>query len=75
MAADVVAVSGIPEGITDPELLRLYEERMALETQVAELQARKGEMEVEAYETELENILVNLALKSREIRAKAGGAP
>ena len=75
VAADAVVVSGIPEGITDPELLLLYEERVALETQVAELRARKDEMEVEAYETELENILVDLALKTREIRAKAGGAP
>ena len=52
----------------DPELARLYEEREELEAHVARLRARKGEMEEEAYERQLEDLLVELALKARKIR-------
>lgn len=52
----------------DPELARLYEEKEELEARVARLRARKDEMEEEAYERQLEDLLVELALKTREIR-------
>ncbi|HSG82785.1 MAG TPA: hypothetical protein VLC48_11065 [Gemmatimonadota bacterium] len=54
--------------IADPKLAALYAERRALEDAVAELRLRKDEMATEAYETELERLLLELALKTREIR-------
>jgi len=58
----------------DPELRRLLEERADLERQVRELRALRGQMEEARYEAALEALLVELALKSREIREKGGGA-
>jgi hypothetical protein len=63
---------GPPEGITDPELRRLYEEKADLERRVAELRTLKSQMEESRYERELEDLLVSLALKNREIREKGG---
>lgn len=65
--------TAVPDSITDPELLRLYEERATLERRVQELRALRGHMEEAQYEKELEDLLVALALKNREIRAKGGG--
>jgi hypothetical protein len=62
----------LPEGVTDPELQRLYEEKADLERQVLELRALKEQMEESRYEQELEDLLVTLALKNREIREKGG---
>ena len=62
-----------PDSITDPELIRLYEEKADLERRVQELRALRGQMEVSRYEQELESLLVELALKNREIREKGGG--
>jgi len=63
----------VPDSITDPELRRLYEEKAELERRVQELRALRGQMEESRYEQELESLLVELALKNREIRAKGGG--
>lgn len=57
----------------DSVLVRLYEERAALEDRVAELRRRSSEMDPETYEARLEELLVELALKGREIRASEGG--
>ena len=57
----------------DPALQKLLQERAQLEEQIAALRARKSEMETAAYELELEALLVELALKSREIRGHGGG--
>jgi len=65
----------VPEGITDPALVRLYEEKAELERRIEELKALRGQMEESRYQTELEDLLVQLALKNREIREKGGGAP
>jgi hypothetical protein len=62
-----------PDSITDPEILRLYEERADLERRIQQLRALRGQMEESRYEQELEDLLVGLALKNREIRAKGGG--
>jgi len=67
-------ISTVPDSVTDPELRALYQERIALEEQVAELRARRSEMTAEAYEAQLEELLLELALKNREIREKGGGA-
>ena len=57
----------------DPVLRGLLGERTRLEERVAALRARKAEMEALAYERELEELLVALALKNREIREHGGG--
>ena len=61
------ADGGMPD---DPELVALYEERQALETRVDELRRIRGAEPSEQYTQELERLLVDLALKSREIRQR-----
>lgn len=58
----------------DPRVVALVAERRALEEAVAALRARKAGMPAEAYETELERLLVAIAEKTAAIRA-AGGKP
>lgn len=65
--------AGVPDSITDPALRRLYEERAAIQTRIDELRLRKDRMEQEAYESQLEDLLVELALKNREIQERGGG--
>jgi len=67
------ASAAMPDSISDPELLRLYEERAVLERRIQELRALRSQMEESQYERELEDLLVELALKTREIREKGGG--
>ena len=62
----------VPDSITDPELIRLFEEKADLERRVLELRALRGQIEESRYEQELEDLLVELALKNREIREKGG---
>jgi hypothetical protein len=68
-----VASGEVLDSITDPVLLRLYEERAGLERRIVELRALRGQMEESQYERELEELLVAMALKSREIREREGG--
>ena len=58
----------------DPVLQRLLQERAQLEDKIADLRARKGELETAAYERDLEALLVELALRGRAIREHGGGA-
>jgi hypothetical protein len=67
------AAASVPDSIKDPELRRLLEEKAVLERRIQELRALRGQMEQARYEMELEELLVELALKNREIRAKGGG--
>jgi hypothetical protein len=62
-----------PDSIADPELRALYEEKEELERRVRELRQLRGQMEESRYENELEALLLELALKNREIRARGGG--
>lgn len=57
----------------DPVLQRLYEERAALQRRIDELRALRDQMDPERYEMQLEDLLVDLALKNREIRAGEAG--
>lgn len=59
-------------GGNDPRVAALYSERFALEEQVDALRARKKVMTEDAYDDELEKLLVALARKSREIRNLEG---
>ncbi len=59
---------------TNPRVAALVAERQALEEQVAALRAKKATMSEDAYERELERLLIAVAEKTQAIRA-AGGAP
>ncbi len=65
---------GLPD---DPELRVLYDERQELEIRIDELQRIRGGIDPAQYEQALEDLLVQLALKSREIRQleEASGVP
>ena len=56
-----------------PALRALYDEKAAIEQSIADLKGVKGQLAQERYENELEALLVELALKNREIRASGGG--
>jgi len=57
----------------DPVLRGLLTERTRLEERIASLRARKDTMEAAEYDQQLEELLVQLALKNREIREHGGG--
>ena len=71
----LTAIGGVggDEEVT-PELRALYEEKAAIEARIADLRRVKGQMSQERYEGELEELLVELAIKNREIRAVGGGS-
>jgi hypothetical protein len=56
----------------NPKVAALAAERDALERQVAELRVKKGSMDAARYDAELERLLTELALKSRELRDLEG---
>lgn len=58
----------------DPVLARLYRERTEIQERIDGLRAVRESLEREEYEARLEELLVELALKNREIRAREGGA-
>jgi hypothetical protein len=67
------AVAAAAADSTDPRLAALYEEQRGLQQNVAELRTRKEEMDPEAYELELERLLLELARVSQAIRELEGG--
>lgn len=56
----------------DPVLKQLLTDRTRLEERIASLRARRESMEATDYERQLEELLVELALKDREIRERGG---
>lgn len=56
----------------DPDLARLYGDKGRLEQAIADLRRRKASLEMEAYERQLETLLVDLAMTNRGIRAREG---
>jgi hypothetical protein len=68
LTADSGTLSGAASA--DPALRQLYDERRALEDRIAALKAAKAKMEPARYERDLEDLLVALARKTREIRDK-----
>jgi hypothetical protein len=56
----------------DPAAARLYSQREQLQKRIDQLKARKSEMQPDVYETELGNLLVELARIDRAIRAAGG---
>jgi len=65
---------GVPVGGADPKVAALVAERQALESQVADLRAKKATTDSTVYAAQLEKLLLELAEKSQAIRA-AGGKP
>lgn len=57
----------------DPRLASLIAEKESLETQVAQLRDLRDSMAEDEYQAALEELLVQIALKDREIRALEGG--
>ena len=57
----------------DPVLNQLLQDRAGIQGRIDALRTQKGSMSQEAYDTALEELLVELALKTREIRAREGG--
>lgn len=57
-----------------PSVARLLKERSVIEQRIEALKARKAELETQAYENQLEALLIELALSYRAIRA-SGGSP
>jgi hypothetical protein len=56
----------------DPKLRALYEERRMLERRVESLRLMKDSMDPQKYAAELEKVVTDLALKTREIREAEG---
>lgn len=61
-------------GASNARLTALYADRATLDDSIQALRKRKKSMTVDAYEAELERLLVSLALKAREIRQLEKGA-
>ncbi|HSG48743.1 MAG TPA: hypothetical protein VLA43_13065 [Longimicrobiales bacterium] len=66
-------VATAPEVLGDSVLVRLMNERAELETRVARLRAIRETLDPAEYEARLEELLVEIALKNREINARGGG--
>ena len=64
----------VPQAVSDPALVPLIAERDALEDRVAELKSRKDRVKAAVYVTELEQLLIELARVSREIRGRTSGS-
>ena len=61
---------------TDPRIVALMAERRALESQLSGLRARKASTDSTAYERDLENLLLEIAKRTRAIRLiQQGGTP
>lgn len=58
---------------SDPAVAKLFEERRQLEVAVEELRRRKDSMREAEYQRELEALLVQIAERTRAIRAAQGG--
>ncbi|HJO37771.1 MAG: hypothetical protein QGG24_06555 [Vicinamibacterales bacterium] len=59
----------------DPALLALYAERRAIEERVEAHRMLKDGMETDVYEQELERLLIELALKNRQVREAEAEMP
>jgi hypothetical protein len=58
----------------DPKVAALIAERQALESQVAALRTKKASMSSDAYDSELERLLLAIAEKTQAIKRAGGGS-
>jgi hypothetical protein len=63
-----VGSGAVVRASNDPRLAPLYAQRQALDDELESLKKRKRAMTADAYERELERVLLAIALKGREIR-------
>jgi hypothetical protein len=63
------------EGVDDPALLALYAQKRGLEERIEALKQQKDGMAEDLYLQELEGLLLELALKNREIATATGSSP
>lgn len=56
----------------DPEIAALYQQKRQIEERIESLKAQKESLAADVYEKELEDLLVELALKNRAIREVEG---
>ena len=73
--ASVLTIGAAADGVAlpaDPKLRQLYTERRELEKRVESLRLLKAGMDPAKYATELERVVTELALKTREIRTVEG---
>ena len=70
-AGEGTGIAGLPD---DPALRALYQQRLEIQAQVEALQAIRGGTNEVRYASEMETLLVAMALKSREIRAMEAAA-
>jgi hypothetical protein len=66
------SVAEAGETVSDPKLRALHEERRALERRVESLKLMKDSMDAPRYAADLERLLTELALKTRQIREAEG---
>jgi hypothetical protein len=55
---------------SDPEMKALVDQRTAIEQKIDGLKLRKPSMDAAEYETQMESLLTELALKTKAIRDK-----
>lgn len=67
------AMTGEGAATEDPELLQLYAQQRQLRVRLEELRRLKDTMDPELYESELEDLLLELARTDQQIRDKGGG--
>lgn len=67
------AAAADPGAETDPALASLRAEEARLQAELAELRARRGSMDADAYQAELERLLLEIARNGRAIREAQGG--
>lgn len=60
----------LAEANADAEVIKWLEDKQQLEIDIEKLKARKSDMKIEEYETELERLLVELAKTNRRIKAR-----
>jgi hypothetical protein len=73
VGGDARTVAAQAAASDDPALQALLTERARIEERVAALRAGKAALDAAEYDRQLEELLVQLALKNREIRAHGGG--
>lgn len=68
-------LGGASGASSDPRIARLIEERRALEARIDSLRGRRSTLTEEAYQKALEPLMVELAEKTRALRALEGRKP
>ncbi len=71
LAADPITAAA--RATDDPELIALYEQKADVERRIGELRELRGLIEQDRYDSDLEELLVELALTNRAIQGREVG--